>query len=73
MDWTITITRTDAGREFVARMVADGLLEIRPIEEFETSLKVLLRLARRQHQRVPPTGAGVEAVRPSHFLSPPAA
>lgn len=71
MDWTITITRTDAGREFVASMVADGLLEVKPIEEFETSLKVLLRLARRQHQRVPPTGAGVEAVRPSHFLPPP--
>jgi coenzyme F420 hydrogenase subunit beta len=71
MDWTITIARTDAGREFLEKMISDGLLEIRPIEDFETSLKVLLRLARRQHQRVPPTGAGVSAVRPSHFLSPP--
>jgi hypothetical protein len=52
-------------------MVADGLLEIRPIEEFENSLKVLLRLARRQHQRVPPSKGGNAAVRPPWFLPPP--
>ena len=34
------------------KMIGDGMLEVRPIEEFETSLKVLLRLARRQHQRL---------------------
>jgi coenzyme F420 hydrogenase subunit beta len=71
MEWTITITRTDAGKAFVDRMVADGLLEIRPIEEFENSLKVLLRLARRQHQRVPPSKGGNAAVRPPWFLPPP--
>ena len=65
------MTRTDAGKAFVDRMVADGLLEIRPIEEFENSLKVLLRLARRQHQRVPPSKDGVAAVRPPALLPPP--
>ena len=73
MDWTITITRTDAGREFLARMIEDGLLEVQPIENFENSLKVLLRLARRQHQRVPPSEAGLPAVRPSKFMPPPEA
>ncbi len=68
MDWTITIARTDRGREFLDEMIAADLLEVRPIEEFENSLKVLLRLARRQHQRVPPGKAGLEAVRPRVFL-----
>ena len=43
----------------------------RPIENFETSLKVLLRLARRQHQRVPPGSAGLPMVRPPKFMPPP--
>jgi coenzyme F420 hydrogenase subunit beta len=71
MEWTITITRTDAGKAFMDRMIRDGLLEVRPIEEFENSLKVLLRLARRQHQRVPPPKSALTAVRPPWFLPPP--
>jgi len=68
MDWTITIARTDRGREFLSAMIEADLLEVRPIEEFESSLKVLLRLARRQHQRVPPGKAGLAAVRPRVFM-----
>ena len=68
MDWTITIARTDRGREFLSAMIEAGLLEVRPIEEFESSLKVLLRLARRQHQRVPPGKDGLAAVRPRVFM-----
>ena len=34
-------------------MVAEGLFEVRPMEEFENSMKVLLRLSDRQHERVP--------------------
>jgi coenzyme F420 hydrogenase subunit beta len=71
MDWTITIARTDAGREFMQRMIDDGLLEVAPIEDFESSLKVLLRLARRQHQRVPVPERGIEAVRPPWYMPPP--
>jgi len=70
MDWTITITRTDQGRAFLDRMISDGVLEVRPIEDFETSLKVLLRLARRQHQRVPANKDGIAAVRPPWSLPP---
>jgi coenzyme F420 hydrogenase subunit beta len=71
MDWTITITRTDRGRAFMDAMIDAGLLEVRPIEEFENSLKTLLRLARRQHQRVPVPGAGAATVRPPYFQPPP--
>ena len=53
MDWTITILRTPRGEELFDRMVAEGLLEVRPMEEFENSMKVLLRLTKRQRERVP--------------------
>ncbi len=69
-DWTITIARSDAGRRILDEMIADDLLEVAPIEEFETSLKVLLRLARRQHQRVPENRYGLTAVRPPQFMPP---
>lgn len=71
MDWTICIVRTDAGKAFMDRVVEAGLLEVQPIENFETSLKVLLRLARRQHQRVPTPDWGLPAVRPRWYMPPP--
>jgi coenzyme F420 hydrogenase subunit beta len=70
MDWTITVVRTDRGREIMDGVVAAGLIERRPIEEFEGSLKTLLRLARRQHQRVPAEIVPPSAVHPPHFLRP---
>jgi coenzyme F420 hydrogenase subunit beta len=64
MDWTITILRTPYGEELFDRMVAEGLFEVRPIEEFEKSMKVLLRLTDRQHKRVPvPPGQDASRVR----------
>jgi coenzyme F420 hydrogenase subunit beta len=73
MGWTITITRTDLGRRVMQELIDADLLEVRPIEEFEGSLKVLLRLARRQHQRVPVGASGLPAVRPPYYRpSPPA-
>ena len=64
MDWTITILRTPRGEELFDRMVADGLFEVRPIEEFEKSMKVLLRLTNKQHLRVPvPPGQDAARVR----------
>ena len=63
-DWTITILRTELGEELFNRMVAEGLFEVRPIEEFENSMKVLLRLTNKQHLRVPiPPGQDASSVR----------
>ncbi len=53
VDWTITILRTPRGEEIFDRMVADDRLEVRPIEEFENSMKILLRLTQKQRMRVP--------------------
>ena len=67
-DWTITIARTERGKTLLDEMKGRGLLDTRPIEEFENSMKVLLRLARRQHQRVPAAPGGVAVCPP--YLAP---
>jgi coenzyme F420 hydrogenase subunit beta len=66
MEWTITILRTRKGEEIFDRLVADGRVETRSMDEFENSMKILLRLAQRQHERVPvPPGRVPEWVRPA--------
>lgn len=71
MDWTIVVLRSRLGEEIFDRAVADGTFEVRPMDEFETSMKVLLRLARKQRQRVPtPPGRGEDFVRPVGFSNP---
>ncbi|MFQ5668371.1 MAG: Coenzyme F420 hydrogenase/dehydrogenase, beta subunit C-terminal domain [Candidatus Binatia bacterium] len=67
-DWTITVLRTDRGVRIFDTMVREGLLDVRPIEEFENSMKVLLRLTRKQRKRVPvPPGRTDAWVRPAGF------
>jgi coenzyme F420 hydrogenase subunit beta len=68
MGWTIVITRTRKGQEVFDTLVREGLLETKPMTEFENSMKVLLRLARKQHLRVPvPPGRDESFVRPPEF------
>jgi coenzyme F420 hydrogenase subunit beta len=70
-DWTIVVLRTARGEELFDRAAADGVFEVRPMTEFETSMRVLLRLARKQRQRVPtPPGRADTFVRPSGFTNP---
>lgn len=71
MDWTIVILRTRRGEELFDRAVASGTFEVRSMDEFETSMKVLLRLTRKQRQRVPrPPGRENSFVRPAGFADP---
>lgn len=68
MGWTITILRSKRGEEIFEAAMAEGLFETKPIEEFETSMKVLLRLARKQRERVPvPPGRTSAFVRPAGY------
>ncbi|MFQ5894669.1 MAG: Coenzyme F420 hydrogenase/dehydrogenase, beta subunit C-terminal domain [Nitrospinota bacterium] len=53
MGWTITLLRTPLGEQLFDEMVEEGLLEVRPMEEFKRSWKVLLRLSEKQRKRVP--------------------
>jgi coenzyme F420 hydrogenase subunit beta len=53
MGWTIVVTRTPKGQEIWNRVVESGMVEVKSIEEFEKSLKVLNILSKRQTNRVP--------------------
>ena len=69
MEWTIAILRTAKGEALFDRLVADGRIETRSMDEFENSMKILLRLAQRQHERVPvPPGRAAEWVRPASAM-----
>jgi len=66
--WTITVLRSQRGEEVFDAMQREGLIDVRPIEELETSMKVFLRLARKQRDRVPvPPGRQESFVRPQGF------
>lgn len=70
-DWTIVVLRSRRGEALFDRAAANGAFEVRSIDEFETSMRVLLRLARKQRQRVPtPPGRADTFVRPSGFANP---
>jgi coenzyme F420 hydrogenase subunit beta len=70
-DWTIVVLRTARGEALFDRAAADGTFEVRSMTEFETSMRVLLRLARKQRQRVPtPPGRADTFVRPTGFTNP---
>jgi coenzyme F420 hydrogenase subunit beta len=70
MDWTITILRTRRGQEWFDAAVRDGIVAVRPMDEFENSMKVLLRLTRKQRLRVPvPPGRVERWARPAGFAA----
>jgi len=73
MDWTITILRTEKGERLFDDLVARGLVETRSMDEFENSMKVLVRLTRKQRERVPvPPGRTPRYVRPEGYPRVPA-
>ncbi|MBI3781826.1 MAG: Coenzyme F420 hydrogenase/dehydrogenase, beta subunit C-terminal domain [Deltaproteobacteria bacterium] len=68
--WTITVIRSKRGEEVFNSLEREGLLDVRPIEELESSMKVFLRLARKQRERVPiPPGRTEVWARPAGFGS----
>jgi coenzyme F420 hydrogenase subunit beta len=73
MDWTITILRSAKGEQFFDDRVARGLLETRSMDEFENSMKVMIRLTKKQRERVPvPPGRTPRYVRPEGYPAVPA-
>ncbi|MEY2398133.1 MAG: coenzyme hydrogenase subunit beta [Actinomycetota bacterium] len=65
-DWTLTIVRTDLGREIIIKMLEDGSLIGRPGDEDPGAIKLLQRLARVSRNRWPET-----AVEPPRLMRPP--
>ncbi|MDQ1508622.1 MAG: coenzyme hydrogenase subunit beta, partial [Actinomycetota bacterium] len=52
-DWTLTIVRTDAGRDLMARMVADGAIQVRPGDDDPDAIALMHKLSRKSRKRWP--------------------
>jgi coenzyme F420 hydrogenase subunit beta len=54
-DWTLTIVRTDKGRQLLDGMIADGAVETRPGDEDPGAIALLRKLAKVSRRRWPET------------------
>jgi coenzyme F420 hydrogenase subunit beta len=52
-DWTLTLVRTDEGREIMAGLERDGWIDVRPADEDLGALALLHKLAKKQRARWP--------------------
>ena len=54
-DWTLTIVRTDLGREIISRMIDDGSIIARPGDEDPGAIALMNKLAQKSRNRWPAT------------------
>jgi coenzyme F420 hydrogenase subunit beta len=54
-DWTLTVVRTDKGRDVINGMLGDGVIETRPADEDPGAVALMHRLARVSRNRWPET------------------
>lgn len=54
-DWTLTIVRTDLGREIISRMIDQGVIEARPGDSDPGAIALMRKLAERSRSRWPTT------------------
>jgi coenzyme F420 hydrogenase subunit beta len=54
-DWTLTVIRTDIGREIIVKMLQDGTIEGRPGDDDPGAIALLRKLSTRQRKRWPET------------------
>ena len=52
-DWTLTIVRTELGREIISRMIADGSIEARPGDSDPGAIALMRKLAEKSRSRWP--------------------
>ena len=52
-DWTLTVVRTDAGRELIERMLADGAIETRPGDDDPDAIVLMHKLSKKSRKRWP--------------------
>ena len=54
-DWTLTVVRTELGREIISRMIADGSIIARPGDEDPGAIALMNKLAVKSRERWLPT------------------
>jgi len=52
-DWTLTIVRTDLGREVISRMIRAGVIEARPGDDDPGAIALMNKLAAKSRERWP--------------------
>jgi len=52
-DWTLTIVRTDEGRDLMERMLADGVIEVRPGDDDPGAIELMHKLSKKSRKRWP--------------------
>ena len=57
-DWTLTVVRTELGREVITRMIKAGRILVKPAEEDPAAIALMDRLARNSRNRWPETAIG---------------
>jgi coenzyme F420 hydrogenase subunit beta len=57
-DWTLTIVRTELGREIIQRMIADGSIIARPGDSDPGAIALMHKLAEKSRSRWPATADG---------------
>jgi coenzyme F420 hydrogenase subunit beta len=68
-DWTLTIVRTELGREVIDRLVKAGRIETRPGDDDPGAIELMHKLAAKSRKRWPTEGVTVDGPR---RLPPPA-
>jgi coenzyme F420 hydrogenase subunit beta len=52
-DWTLTVVRTELGREIIERMIADGSIVARPGDSDPAAIELMRKLAQKSRERWP--------------------
>ncbi|MDQ1466043.1 MAG: coenzyme hydrogenase subunit beta [Actinomycetota bacterium] len=52
-DWTLTVVRTDVGRELMAAMQRDGVIEVRPGDDDPGAIELMHKLSKKSRKRWP--------------------
>ena len=55
-DWTLTLVRTEKGAQLMDRMLAEGAIELRPIDDDPGAVELLRKLSRVSRRRWPDSG-----------------
>jgi coenzyme F420 hydrogenase subunit beta len=64
-DWTLTIIRTDLGREIMVKMLQDGTIEGRPGDDDPGAIALLRKLSARSRKRWPETAVPAPGLMPA--------
>ena len=63
-DWTLTVIRTDIGREIMDGMIRDGVIETRPGDDDPGAIDLMQKLSRKSRRRWPETAVAAPGLVP---------